>query len=84
MQERTREAMTEQRQHEEHLQETMHLRTEEELKAADSTVINDSAREAMTEQRQHEEHLQETMLNRAAAAVGLPVTEADTSTSANE
>lgn len=74
MKERTREAMAEQRQREEHLQETMHLRTEEELKTANGTVINRSAREAMTEQRQHEEHLQETMLHRAEEEVGASTT----------
>jgi HSP20 family protein len=67
-----RQAMTKERQHEEHLQKTMHARTLEELEKQTSNSIKEEARESLVEQRQHEQHLQETMHTRVAAEVNTP------------
>lgn len=68
LQEKAREAMTKQRMHDEHVQETMHTRVAAELeKPLDG--VQEQAREAMTEQRMHDEHLQETMHTRAESEV---------------
>ncbi|MCX7596002.1 MAG: Hsp20/alpha crystallin family protein [Fischerella sp.] len=74
VQEAAREAMTKERQHEEHLQQTMHARTLEELEKSSGSDITEEARESLTEQRQYVEHLQETMQARAAGEVGTSTT----------
>ncbi|MBE9014920.1 hypothetical protein C7Y66_05180 [Chroococcidiopsis sp. CCALA 051] len=70
--EEAREAMTQQRQQEENLQQSMLQRTEAELADSGESEIQQSARERMTAQRQQEEHLQQSMLSRSATEVGLP------------
>ncbi|NJO74900.1 MAG: Hsp20/alpha crystallin family protein [Leptolyngbyaceae cyanobacterium RM1_406_9] len=72
-QEKARESVAQQRQHEEHLQETMRTRAAAEMKTPSSTSTQAEARESMVEQRQHEEHLQETMHQRAADNIGSTV-----------
>lgn len=72
MQERARESIVEQRQHEEHLKETMQSRAEAEMTGLDNTEIEEAAREGMVEQRRQESHLQETMLSRSTAEIGVP------------
>jgi HSP20 family protein len=62
-QEKARESVVQQRQHEEHLQETMRTRAAAEMETPSGAVTQAEAR---TEQRQHEEHLQETMHQRTA------------------
>ena len=75
--EEAREAMTQQRQQEENLQQSMRLRLEEELVGKEESEIQQTARELMTEQRQQVEHLQQSMLSRSASEVGLS-TQTDT------
>ncbi|HAJ61825.1 MAG TPA: heat-shock protein Hsp20 [Cyanobacteria bacterium UBA8543] len=70
MQQKAREAMTQQRRHEQHLQQTMHARAEAELETPMPSDIQEEVRESMTGQRQHDEHLQDTMLSRSATEVG--------------
>lgn len=69
-QEKAREAMTGERQHNEHLQQTMQARTVSEMEIPTSNDIQQEARATMTEQRRHNEHLDETMHNRTATEVG--------------
>lgn len=66
-----RAAMTEGRQSETHLQDTMRTRTEAELKAPNGHSVQETARELTAEHRQHEEHLQDTMRTRAATGTSL-------------
>ncbi|MGB7381045.1 MAG: Hsp20/alpha crystallin family protein [Rivularia sp. (in: cyanobacteria)] len=61
MQEKAREAMVQQRQHEENLKETMHSRIEAELENPHDAVISEETRLGMKKQLQHGEHLEETM-----------------------
>jgi hypothetical protein len=75
--EEAREAMAQQRQQEENLQQSMLLRSEAELAGKRESEIQQTARELMTEERQQAEHLQQSMLSRSASEVGLP-TQADT------
>lgn len=77
--EEAREAMAQQRQEEEDLQESMLSRSEAEIANKDESEIQAKARELMAEQRQQEEHLQESMLSRSAAEVGIPVEVVDPS-----
>ncbi|MGB7376455.1 MAG: Hsp20/alpha crystallin family protein [Rivularia sp. (in: cyanobacteria)] len=72
MQERAREAMAEQRQQEEHIEETMHSRAEEELENPHDAEISESARLIMNKQLQHGEHLQKTMHARTGADINAP------------
>ncbi|MDJ0735691.1 MAG: Hsp20/alpha crystallin family protein [Nostocaceae cyanobacterium] len=72
VQEKARQEMIKQRQHQEHLQQTMHTRALEELEKTQVSNIKEEARESVTEERQHEEHLEETMHSRSAAEVGVP------------
>ncbi|MFQ4141595.1 Hsp20/alpha crystallin family protein [Chlorogloeopsis sp. ULAP02] len=67
-----RQAMTKERQHQEHLQQTMHARTLKELENQTSNVVKEEARESLVEQRQYKQHLQGTMHTRAAAEVSTP------------
>lgn len=67
-----RERMVQQRQHDEHLQESMLSRAEAEISnSSEAEVTPEHARELMTQQRQDKAHLQEAMLNRAEAEVGI-------------
>ncbi|MGJ3252228.1 MAG: hypothetical protein ACFE0J_14035 [Elainellaceae cyanobacterium] len=63
--EKSREKMTAQRQHDAHAQETMSSRADEEIRAGDQSPADEKAREDMTKQRQHEKHLRQTMEERA-------------------
>lgn len=71
VQEKAREAMTQERLHEKHLQDTMQERATEELDRSTSNYVDQETRTAMTEQRLHEEHSQDTMHTRAAQEVGV-------------
>lgn len=73
MQERAREAMVKQRQHEEHLEETIHSRSEEELKNPHDAVISKSARLGIKQQLQQGEHLKETMHSRTESEINTPL-----------
>jgi len=66
--ERARELATQERQHEEHLKESMLHRAEAEVHNPDeSNLTQEQARQLAAQERQHEEHLKESMLNRAKA-----------------
>ncbi|OKH17633.1 hypothetical protein NIES593_22915 [Hydrococcus rivularis NIES-593] len=67
--ESARELMTQKRQQEEHLHETMLNRSQEELETANTAEIEEQARELMAQQRQQEEHVEESMLSRAEAEI---------------
>jgi HSP20 family protein len=66
MSEKTREAVTEERQHGEKLEEKVHTRAAADVKASTSNGIQEETRELTAEQRLHDEHLQETTHERAA------------------
>lgn len=70
-QQEARQAMIQQRQDEEHLQQSMLNRTAAEVNVPADGNIQAEARELMVENRQDEEHLHESMLNRASAEVGV-------------
>jgi len=66
--EQARERLAQQRQHEEHVQETMRERSEESIRADNTDAqTEEKAREHLTQERHHEEHVQQTMLNRSEA-----------------
>ncbi|GAB4181555.1 MAG: hypothetical protein Fur006_16700 [Coleofasciculaceae cyanobacterium] len=68
--EQARELAAKERQHEEHLKESMLNRAEAELhNPNESNLTQEHARELATQERQHEEHLKESMLNRAKAQI---------------
>jgi hypothetical protein len=70
---RARQRLTQQRQHEEHIQESILERAEEEVRSASTdNPTQEQAREHLTQQRHHADHLQETMLNRAEAEIEKP------------
>lgn len=71
VEEKAREAIAEERLHEENLQAKMHERVAEELEQNPSDRIAESARTAMTEQRLHQEHLEENMHSRTSAETGI-------------
>jgi HSP20 family protein len=66
-----RKAIVEQRQHQQHQQETMHERAMEEVTEPKDNggSVKEEARKSAIEQRQHEKHQQETMQARAADEV---------------
>lgn len=68
-QEQAREAIAHQRQHDEHLQESMRTRATEEMASSTSSTTEESARERMVEARQHDQHVHETMQERAAEQI---------------
>jgi HSP20 family protein len=69
-QQKARQAMTEERQHNEHLEQTMNARTSAELETPAKNGIQEEARATMTEQLLQNEHLDKTMDSRAATEVG--------------
>lgn len=81
-QEQARELITQQRHHDEQMQESMLSRSEAKannLREADA-FTQEQARGLMTRQRHHNEHLQQSMLNRAEAEIGVDHIAADSST----
>ena len=67
MQDKARELIVQDRQHQEHVQETMLSRAADE-KPVEQT--DEQARELLVEERHHEEHLHEAMLSRASEQLG--------------
>lgn len=65
----TRELATQQRQQDEHRQESMLNRSQEALETASISEIEQEARELMTEQHQKQKHLNDSMLGRAVTEV---------------
>jgi flagellar hook-basal body complex protein FliE len=78
-QDKARELMVQQRQHDEHLHESMLNRAEAAHPGGTEALTQEEARELMAQQRYHEKHLHESMLNRAEAEVGFPDNETDSS-----
>ncbi|ARV60437.1 hypothetical protein BZZ01_18970 [Nostocales cyanobacterium HT-58-2] len=76
---KARELMTQQRQQDEHLHESMLNRAETAYPTQTEAMTEEEARELMTQQRHHEKHIHESMLNRAEAEVGLPRDNTDSS-----
>lgn len=66
MQEKARESIAQQRQHDQRLQEKMRTRAISEMETKGNATTQEEARELVTEQRRHDDHLQETMHKRAA------------------
>jgi hypothetical protein len=71
--EEAREVMSQHRQQEKHLQQSMLSRSEAEVETPTEDGIEETARELMAQDRQQEERLQQSMLNRSAAEVGLSI-----------
>jgi hypothetical protein len=69
--EQARELMAKNRQHQEHLHESMLNRASEEVEQPQNHTEEEKARELMAQERQQNEHLHESMLNRASEEVGL-------------
>lgn len=65
-----RQKLAQQRQHEDHIDESMLSRSEEELHNSD-TELDEEAREHLAQQRQREEHRQESLLQRSEDEIGL-------------
>lgn len=65
-QEKARESIAQQRQHDQRLQEKMRARAISEMETTGHATTQEEARELVTEQRRHNDHLQETMHKRAA------------------
>lgn len=80
-QERARELAAQQRQHQEHLKESMLNRAEAQVHnpGEGDNLAGEHARQLAAQQRQHEEHLKESMLNRAQDEINLSSDTADTS-----
>lgn len=68
-QEEARKAMTENRQHQEHIQENMLSRSQAEIEKSSISEIEEEARETMVEKRQHDKHTRENMLSRSEAEI---------------
>ncbi|MFQ3614155.1 MAG: hypothetical protein SNJ68_10635 [Cyanobacteriota bacterium] len=63
--EKAREQAVKERQHSEHLEETMRTRKQVELEqGVQHSEVLEQARESLAKHRQQESHLQETMLER--------------------
>ncbi|MGL4500681.1 MAG: hypothetical protein ACRC2M_07315 [Planktothrix sp.] len=68
LQDKARELLVEDRQHQEHLQENMLNRVAEEEQAMEQT--HEQARELLAQERLHDDHLQEAMLSRVEEKPG--------------
>lgn len=69
--EKAREQMAKERQHSEHLEETMRTRKQAELENGDPhEEILEQARETLAKHRHQEAHVQETMLERTEEQLG--------------
>ncbi|MGL5134994.1 MAG: hypothetical protein ACRC78_20885 [Planktothrix sp.] len=68
LQDKARELLVEDRQHQEHLQENMLNRVAEEEQAMEQT--HEQARELLAQERLHDDHIQEAMLSRVEEKPG--------------
>lgn len=66
--EKARELLAQQRQHDRHLTDAMRDRAEDALEQG-AEHLREQAREILTEERQHAEHLKDTMRERAETEV---------------
>lgn len=71
--EQARELLTQHRQHDKHLKESMLDRAEAEVDNPDdaNNLTKEHARELVAQQRHNDEHLKEAMLNRARADISI-------------
>ncbi len=67
--EETRQLMTKERQHQEHLKETMLSRAVEEIETQTTEETTEEARKLIARQRQHDKQLEEKMLSRATEEI---------------
>ncbi len=67
--EQARQLIARERQHSEHLQESMLNRSSHELETPREGIAEEKARELMAQERQHSEHLNESMLSRSSQEV---------------
>lgn len=67
MQDKARELLVQDRQHQEHVQETMRNRVAEEENLIQQT--QEQARELLIQGRLHDDHLQEAMLSRTSEQI---------------
>jgi HSP20 family protein len=65
--EQQRQTVTEQRQHDKHLQQTMHRRAEDALETTHDADLDQVTRESTTKERQHADHVQDTTQMRSMA-----------------
>lgn len=70
--EQARKNLTQQRQQDDRIHDTMLNRAEAELHTTSEAeaIAEARARETLTEQRQHEDHIKETMLHRSEEELG--------------
>ena len=68
-QDESRKAMAKARLHQEHMDENILLRSQEEIDRHASHDIESESRESMVKHRQHEEHTKKTMLSRSEAEI---------------
>jgi hypothetical protein len=67
-QDKARELLAKDRQHEAHLHETMVARASD-VENVDGENLDQKARELLAEERQQEKHVEETMLSRSAEEI---------------
>lgn len=65
--EKARKTAAKSRQQEEHIEQNLLIRSQEEIKQTPSQTIESEARKLMVEQHQETEHLKATMLSRSKA-----------------
>lgn len=68
-QEESRNSMAKLRKHEEHIQDNLLHRAEEQVKQSSNSEITEEARELIVKQHQHDKHIRETMLSRSEAEI---------------
>ncbi len=66
--EKARELLAQQRQHDRHITDTMRDRAESELDR-ETGRLQEKAREILTTERQHEEHIKDAMLERTESEI---------------
>ncbi|MCU0541737.1 MAG: hypothetical protein MUE44_06045 [Oscillatoriaceae cyanobacterium Prado104] len=71
--EQARQLIARERQHSEHLQDSMLNRSSQEVETPTEGITEEKARELMAQQRQHSEHLHDSMLSRSSQEVEAPI-----------
>jgi hypothetical protein len=68
-QDESRKAMAKARLHQEHIDENILLRSQEEIDRHSNKDVESESRESMVKQRQQEEHTKKTMLTRSESEI---------------
>jgi signal transduction histidine kinase len=76
--EKARQLIARERQHSEHLQDSMLNRSSHELETPSEGITEEKARELMAQERQHSEHLHDSMLSRSSQEVEASIAPDDT------